>query len=94
MSDMTERQRMVDLLGNALQACAARGMQPPFVLCVFDADDGSPFWVATEGTEVKLDGTEHTQGAIPRNPTEIRVLDKDHVQAKIVISAVVPPTRQ
>jgi hypothetical protein len=80
-------------LPKALQMCAARGMWPPFVLCVIDAD-GSSFWVATKVTEVKLDGTEHTQGTIPRNPRTILVLDRDHVQAKIVITEGGTPTWQ
>jgi hypothetical protein len=85
---MDEKAALADLLGNALRACAARGMQPPFVLCVIDAD-GSHFWLSTDQTEVEVEGD-----AIPKNPRTILVLDKDKVQAKIIISAAGSPTLQ
>jgi hypothetical protein len=79
-AQMDEKAALTELLGNALRMCAAREMQPPFVLCVIDAD-GNPFWLSADSTEVKFDGD-----IFPRNPRTILVLDRDHVQAKIVIT--------
>jgi hypothetical protein len=81
---------LADLLGNALRVCATRGMQPPFVVCVIDADE-TPFWLSIDRIDVEI---EIEGDIIPRNPRTIFVLDKDHVRAKIIISAAGSPTLQ
>jgi hypothetical protein len=87
-----EKAALADLLGNALRVCAERGMQPPFVLCVIDADESrSPFWLSIDRIDVEI---EIEGDIIPRNPRTIFVLDKDHVQAKIIVSAAGSPTLQ
>jgi hypothetical protein len=64
MSDTTTAKALADLLGDALQACTARGMQPPFVLCVVDAD-GSPFWLHTDSAEVEFEGDIYPRNSDP-----------------------------
>jgi hypothetical protein len=74
-------QALQDLLNNALGVCGVRGMQPPFVICVIDADE-TPFWLRTDSTEVEIHGI----GVMPKSPKTILVIDKDHVQAKILVT--------
>jgi len=47
---------LADLLGNALRVCATRGMQPPFVVCVIDADESrKPFWLSIDRIDVEFE---------------------------------------